>query len=534
MRNLLVSLRDKHCSGVISLVAVGLLMVCTSILMFVHNPRQTLFNMILNLSEGSIFFKLWSNPPYDVFLKVYMFNITNTEEFLNGSEKMNVVEVGPYVYREVLTNENTTFNATDGTVTFYPHREFFYMPEKSIGDPHEDYVMTTNIPLVGLQALIYDKGFIASLALSTISKTLESHPIKNLSVHEYLWGYKDSLLTYANTFLPHWIDFNTFGIFERLMSRDNGNVATIVNDPKKYHSPTETLLTETERNFQYHIAQWNHLPGLKDWGYEYLSPEEVTKCHLVEGAFDGTIFPKNLKPNQTIKLFRKAFCRPVPLTFVKDTIGKDGFREYQYEFAEDMFDVTEENKCFCQKNNCMKGFQSIAPCYYGIPISLSQPHFLNADPEMLKTVNGLNPSIEKHGSSCAIHPEAGVPLSGSIKVQVNLDVRNTMGNRAVAPFNGLQVPLFWLEITTTDLPFLVIFLLYMLSNVLPVALEIAKYLLLLGGLALISGSAFYTLLRTKVQIPASISLGHSDYTSIPIISIPNEFIDKCEKRFSLK
>ncbi|XP_066142318.1 scavenger receptor class B member 1-like isoform X2 [Euwallacea fornicatus] len=534
MRIFLFSSCGKHCSGVISLVAVGLLMVCTSTLMFVHNPRQTLIGMILNLSEGSLFFNLWSNPPYEVFVKVYMFNITNAKEFLSGSEKMNVSEVGPYVYREVLTNENGTLNSTDGTVTYYPHREFFFVPEKSIGDPHEDHMMTTNIPLVGLQAFVYEKGFFASLALTTLSKTLASQPIKNLSVHEYLWGYKDTLLTYANTFLPHWIDFNTFGIFERLMSKDNGNVATIVNEPKKYHSPTESLFTETEKNFQYHIAKWNHLASLKDWGYEHLSPEEVTKCHLVEGSFDGTIFPRNIKPNQTIKLFRRAFCRPVQLAFVKEMVGEYGFRQYEYQFAKDVFNINEENKCYCYKNNCMNGFQSIAPCYYGIPISLSQPHFLNVDPKMVQTVNGLNPSVEKHGSVCVIQPELGIPLSGSMKVQVNLDVRNTMANHVVAPFNGLQVPLFWLEITTTDLPSIVIFLLYLLCNVLPVALEIAKYLLLLGGLALVSGSALYTLVRTKVQIPASISLGHSDYTSIPIISIPNEFIDKCEKRFSLK
>lgn len=33
-------------SGVMSLAAVGLLMLCTSVLMFVHNPRQSIVNMV--------------------------------------------------------------------------------------------------------------------------------------------------------------------------------------------------------------------------------------------------------------------------------------------------------------------------------------------------------------------------------------------------------------------------------------------------------------------------------------------------------
>lgn len=314
------------------------------------------------------------------------------------------------------------------------------------------------------------------------------------------------------------------------MSRDNANVATIVNNPSKYVSSVQHLLTEEENLADYHIVKWNNLPGLKDWGYEQLSPEEVTKCHLVEGAFDGTIYPKNLRVNQTLKIFRKAFCRPVPMVFVQDTVGKEGFRQFEYKLSDNMFDVSEENKCFCYKKQCMKGFQNIAPCYYDIPISLSQPHFLNAEPKMLETVHGLEPSIDKHGSFCNIQPDAGVPLSGSMRIQVNLDVRRTIGNHGTVSFNGLQVPLFWLEITTLELPTLVTFLLHLLCNFMPVALEILKYLLGLGGLALISGSALYTLVKTKVRIPGGMCLKNAaEYTSIPIISLPNEILDKCEK-----
>lgn len=51
------------------------------------------------MKPGTATFNLWKKPPIDVFLYVYVFNITNPIEFLAGKEKMRVKEVGPYVYQ---------------------------------------------------------------------------------------------------------------------------------------------------------------------------------------------------------------------------------------------------------------------------------------------------------------------------------------------------------------------------------------------------------------------------------------------------
>lgn len=49
--------------------------------------------------DGGEIYELWRKPPVDLYLKVYLFNITNAEAFLNGEEKLHVQEVGPYVYK---------------------------------------------------------------------------------------------------------------------------------------------------------------------------------------------------------------------------------------------------------------------------------------------------------------------------------------------------------------------------------------------------------------------------------------------------
>ncbi|KAF4526305.1 hypothetical protein B566_EDAN014886 [Ephemera danica] len=54
---------------------------------------------VLTMSDGSFIFKLWQKPPVPVYLKVYIFNVTNPAEFLAGHEKLRLQEVGPYIYR---------------------------------------------------------------------------------------------------------------------------------------------------------------------------------------------------------------------------------------------------------------------------------------------------------------------------------------------------------------------------------------------------------------------------------------------------
>lgn len=61
----------------------------------------------LSVYQGSFLFKLWEKPPLDVFIKVYVFNVTNTEAFLNGTDKkLKLQEIGPYVYQWVLYFHN--------------------------------------------------------------------------------------------------------------------------------------------------------------------------------------------------------------------------------------------------------------------------------------------------------------------------------------------------------------------------------------------------------------------------------------------
>ena len=52
------------------------------------------------VTEKSVIYDMWLNPPVHPIMKLSVFNVTNLEAWLEGTdEEMNVQEVGPFVYR---------------------------------------------------------------------------------------------------------------------------------------------------------------------------------------------------------------------------------------------------------------------------------------------------------------------------------------------------------------------------------------------------------------------------------------------------
>lgn len=69
------------------------------------------------------------------------------------------------------------------------------------------------------------------------------------------------------------------------------------------------------------------------------------------------------------RVFRKAFCRTLPIKF-KEEVTRDGLPGYLYTLADDFAeppDRNSDNECYCRKmKTCMKrGLCNLTPCYYG-------------------------------------------------------------------------------------------------------------------------------------------------------------------------
>ncbi|XP_018319313.1 scavenger receptor class B member 1 [Agrilus planipennis] len=479
------------------ITSLGMALGMASCFIYFLDPLKVLINKVTSLSPGSLAFSLWSNPPYDIFAKAYIYHVTNAEAFLSGKEKLRLEEKGPYVYKESIHNTQPKFN-DNGTLTFIPVRYLEFIPELSVADPKTEMIVCPNIPLLGITAALQNYSMFVNLAVSSVSSYLGSPSFVNTSVHDYLFGYDDPLVSLANKVVPNWIDFPRFGIIDRLLALDNSsNVITISVDPSKKVSEN-TLLTLEERTRAYAIQRWNGSPGLKVWGYKEPQGNETvqenSRCNLVEGTFEGLIFPRHLKRNTTFKLYRRAFCRPVPFVYESEGYTNEGFHSYTYTVADNFLakgSENPENQCFCLNGNCLpRGLGDMTPCYYDIPIVMSQPHFLNADPSLLADVDGLSPDEEKHNTKFIIHPEMGLPLKANMKIQINLRMTDTKYNHKTRPFNNLTLPLFWVELNANEIPSSIYLYLTLLYHVLPVVQEVMMYVFALSSIIIVSSTAY--------------------------------------------
>ncbi|XP_016948085.1 lysosome membrane protein 2 [Drosophila biarmipes] len=426
--------------------ALGMTLLFFGSLVLIADPLQSILDAQLTLKPGALLHRLWLSPPLDVYINVYMFNYTNVDEFTAGrASKMQLQEVGPYVYQEILTNHDVTYNEANNTITYTPKREYIFIRERSVGDPKVDRIRAPNIPLMGVTTLASSLSMFAALGLSAITRQLDSQPMLEMTVHDYMWGYEDHLVELASRFVPSWIDFKSFGIMEKLFRE--GNESNVFNmnlaEPKDKYG---VRVADAPRG--YTVDSINGERGFKGW--EYNRETNGTMCNRIWGSHDATLFPLDMDENDEFFLYRRTFCRRLPVKFNRTTTynGIDG---YEFLMEPDSFDSDVDNSnssCYCKNNRCLKkGVGNVSPCYYNIPLAITYPHFMHADPSLLEPFEGLRPDEERFTSTFVVQPQLGAPMQGThLRLQANQVVGKVNFNRMMSPFENMILPLLWVDL----------------------------------------------------------------------------------------
>ncbi|XP_039148988.1 scavenger receptor class B member 1 isoform X2 [Drosophila simulans] len=424
--------RNRVPTRLFILLVIGFLAIITATLIKVLEPYDLIFKWLI-MTEGGEIFNLWAQPPVDLYIKIYLFNITNANAFLAGREQLRVEQVGPYVYKEIMTHENVTFNANN-TMSSTPSHPLVWQEEMSGNCREDDEVVMLNIAMLAISHLTANHPFLVRMALKTLLLSTKSEPIVRATAKEFMFGYPSALATLGNTFLPNWISFEKVGLIDRMYD---------------FSTDFETFYTGVPNPALSGLyASYRGETTLPQWDGDH--------CSNIEFASDGTKFKSFIQPNETVKFFRKSMCRPINLYRVGNEKTYGSLKGYNYVFEDNAFDngaTNEANKCFCRKGDCQPvGLIDVTDCYYGFPISLSFPHFMNGDEELQKNVTGISPDPDKHSSTFVIQPESGLPLSLSVKVQINMHFKDLSNFPVVSVFNHLTVPMLWFEIMMSKLP----------------------------------------------------------------------------------
>ncbi|XP_025074207.1 platelet glycoprotein 4-like [Pogonomyrmex barbatus] len=233
--------RRRWSKNIFMLMTFGLLGLTCGCLIVLYQPYESLFQWKLTLGEGGESFELWRKPEVDLYVKIYLFNVTNRDEYLSGKEsKLRFQQVGPYVYKLLQSITN----------------------------------------------VMKDASFISRWGLNTLIRQTDTHPLVQMTAHEFMFGYQSTLVILGNHLMPSWIKFDKLGLIDRMYDFD-GDFETI------YTGETDIRLAGL-------IDKYNGDVNLPQW---------TGKCANVHGSSDGVKFPSYIKPNDTLLFFRKSLCR---------------------------------------------------------------------------------------------------------------------------------------------------------------------------------------------------------------------------------
>lgn len=175
------------------------------------------------------------------------------------------------------------------------------------------------------------------------------------------------------------------------------------------------------------FVQWDGLKKLTIW-------KNGTGANSINGT-EGLFFRPNLKEGDNLVAFVDDIKRSIDLVY-KEQVKPLGLRALRYGMDNRTF-----KSAFSEPKNarwgswCPDGLFYLGPTQpKEIPVYGSKPHFLDGDPLLLKSVEGLKPIRSKHDTVIDVEPLTGANLNFKKRLQINLQVNRT------EKMSGLKFP----------------------------------------------------------------------------------------------
>ncbi|XP_022239047.1 scavenger receptor class B member 1-like isoform X2 [Limulus polyphemus] len=404
----------------LAVLVLGLILLFCFPLLFSHMVQQN-----LPLANGSISYKVWKDIPIPLYQKVYLFNMTNPEEFLQKASKPRLEEIGPYTYRSWWIKENITWHHND-TVTYRERKKFVFRPELSVGG-EDDLITTINFPMVAAAAWLRNAIPLEKVAASIVLFLMKEKIFVQKSVWQLVYeGYPNFLTVIAP--LIHSGVPKTHGHFGWLYGKNNTDdgeftVFTGKGDLNKFGI----------------IEKWNGTHSLKYW---------TGSCNTIAGS-NGELGPPLAKEQKTVTVFQTDFCRSWKLNYKKE-VNIRGMKCHRFSAKKSVLangTDNPENSCFTTRRHLPSGVMDLSPCRYDSPVALSFPHFYLASPSYLRAVEGLKPNASLHEFFLDIHPRSGISTSISARIQLNAILEQDKNIRQFSNITELVLPILWQEVS---------------------------------------------------------------------------------------
>ncbi|XP_075988849.1 scavenger receptor class B member 1-like isoform X2 [Anticarsia gemmatalis] len=471
--------KRRICGNPIVQCVWGILLILLSISSFIFTPLDFMLMEKLNMRPGMPPYDWWSDPPDEVKLRVYVFNITNHDRFLQGlDDKINVQEIGPIVYLEKLLHSNARFN-DNSTMTYTAKRFPIYLPEENTIDMNATLIVP-NIGVLGMFSYLHDANFILQSLVKSGASMYQSQPFVQRTIYEYLWDFRDPLLSASQNLAPGLVPVNNAGILDRI-----------------YADFTDEMTVKIGQ-------QWGHKEFFqidRFRGQPQLPGFDAEECpDRIFGSTEGVMYAQRLTKQDVLLYWRKTVCKLMPLYFDSE-LTRDSVPLYRYNLSESVFErVTNETDCYDTSPPLHRGLSDASKCYFNMPMVVSYPHFYTGGVPKDYYVTGLQPDRAKHNSWVELEPYTGTPFEAVARMQSNLQIHDISSfDEKFARLSNNIIPLFWGEYHQEGLPEHIRKTVFFAIVILPPLSILISTTILLLGFYLVTKHLYLTKLNDKLK-----------------------------------
>ncbi|KAL2715184.1 sensory neuron membrane protein 2-like [Vespula squamosa] len=477
----------KGCFIVITFLCAIILITAGIVMM----NNQTLWNYLIEkirsekkLIDNTMGYNIWLSP-LDLVVNIYLFHVDNPDDVLKG-ELPKLIERGPYVYDLILEKDVLSVNDIRDEITYNMKKTYYFNEEESGEFLENDEIVLLNMAYLGTintlagfsikmleqygdsigmlfpeENHLFVKAKVKDILFSGISFKCDVSKHKNMKlICMTLKGKKPPILWNAeieNTYM-YSLFGTTNGTWIGPITINRG-----VQDETKLGSITSMY---NKRKNKYWITE---------------------ECNIIKGS-DSIIFPFYNEPPPRIYIYAIETCRASFVEF-KGVQRINQFEAWRYVYTSENWSQNESD-CYCPTVKHIKtcppiGLMDVDKCMK-VPMILSEPHFLYADPKVLDYVPDLNPKEEFHSSFILIDTLTGKPLRGYKKIQINMKI-SPQPIELLANVTEGYFPVVWISqgVTEDKKNFDLMFMIYRIRSVilvlqwLPLVIGICLLLLIL-------------------------------------------------------
>ncbi|KAG5684952.1 hypothetical protein PVAND_014159 [Polypedilum vanderplanki] len=481
---------------IIALISICV-MIVTSTIGFYLFPMLIKSNIDgLNLKKDSDIRKIWEKTPFPLTFKVYIFNLTNPLEVVEG-KMPHVQQIGPYVFDEWKSKNVLSENEQDDTITSELVSTYIFRPDLTKNLTGDEIVTVPHPILMG----------------ATIGAQRDRAPLLPIIVQAFQQIFLPEGTPFLNVKVMDLL-FNGVGIDCDREEMEAGIVCGQLPTEKGINKVNETYFTISmfgDKNGT-SAGKFKINRGIKDIKKlgEILTVDDKSEgtaykgeCNKIQGT-DGTIFAPYHAKSDVFWSYSPIFCRSLGPIYKFDA-SYNSVPTAVYSINFDDLKSDPKMHCYCRQQDPQKcppkGTVDVYTCM-GVPLIISKPHFLDADKKLLTGVKGLKPSRKDHDNNLQFEMITGTPVSVKNRIMFSMQIEKVEEFDLMKNMEPVILPFFWIEESLDldkKLTNVMRFGLYLTSTI----MSVIKYGgLLLGMIGLIyAGYRMFDVKSGKVTMP---------------------------------